>query len=172
MWNGKYINVSKVENEDNDTSISFNGIAVKKITKVNNGYVYEMEDYVETPKSLYELIEGLGDDYSIFREMIMERNQLTFDKEASKIIGVDETGSNVYDSIFTVTNPYFEAKDFNLMSESLSATVLIPSNDVVNQALTIARQNLQEWGMQREDSILRNWTFQSMFFNKSFLNRI
>ena len=52
------------------------------------------------------------------------------------------------------------------MSESLSATVLIPSNDVVNQALTIARQNLQEWGMQREDSILRNWTFQSMFFNK------
>lgn len=166
MWNGKYINVSKIENEDNDTSISFNGIAVKKITKVNNGYVYEMEDYVETPKSLYELIEGLGDDYSIFREMIMERNQLTFDKEASKIIGVDETGSNVYDSIFTVTNPYFEAKDFNLMSESLSATVLIPSNDVVNQALTIARQNLQEWGMQREDSILRNWTFQSMFFNK------
>lgn len=102
----------------------------------------------------------------------MERNQLTFDKEASKIIGVDETGSNVYDSIFTVTNPYFEAKDFNLMSESLSATVLIPSNDVVNHALTIARQNLQEWGMQREDSILKNWTFQSMFLIKSFLNRI
>lgn len=168
MWNGKYVNVSKVENEDASASISFNGIAVKKITKVNNGYVYEMEDYVETPKSLYELIEGLGDDYSIFREMIMERNQLTFDKEASKIIGVDETGSNVYDSVFIVTNPYFEAKDFNLMSESLSATVLIPSNDVVNQALTIARQNLQEWGMQREDSILRNWTFQSMFFDKKY----
>ena len=166
MWNGKYVNVSKVENEDDAISISFNGIAVKKITKLNNGYVYEMEDYVETPKSLYELIEGLGDDYSIFRDMIMERNQLTFDKEASKIIGVDETGSNVYDSVFIVTNPYFEAKDFNLMSESLSATVLIPSNEVVNRALTIARQNLQEWGMQREDSILRNWTFQSMFFNK------
>ena len=166
MWNGKYINVSKVENEDNATSISFNGIAVKKITKVNNGYVYEIEDYVETPKSLYELIEGLGDDYSIFREMIMERNQLTFDKEASKIIGVDETGSNVYDSIFTVANPYFEAQGFNMMSESLSATVLIPSNEVVNRALTVARQNLQEWGMLREDSILENWTFQSVFFDK------
>lgn len=166
MWNGKYINVSKVENEDNATSISFNGIAVKKITKVNNGYVYEIEDYVETPKSLYELIEGLGDDYSIFREMIMERNQLTFDKEASKIIGVDETGSNVYDSIFIVTNPYFEAQGFNMMSESLSATVLIPSNEVVNRALTVARQNIQEWGMLREDSILENWTFQSVFFDK------
>lgn len=166
MWNGKYINVSKVENEDNATSISFNGIAVKKITKVNNGYVYEIEDYVETPKSLYELIEGLGDDYSIFREMIMERNQLTFDKEASKIIGVDETGSNVYDSIFIVTNPYFEAQGFNMMSESLSATVLIPSNEVVNRALTVARQNLEEWGMLREDSILENWTFQSVFFDK------
>lgn len=166
MWNGKYVNVSKVENEDNVTSISFNDIAVKKITKVNNGYIYEMEDYVETPKSLYELIEGLSDDYSIFREMIMERNQLTFDKEASKIIGVDGTGSNVYDSVFTVTNPYFEAKGFNMMSESLSATVLIPSNEVINRALTTARRNLQEWGIQREDSILENWTFQSMFFNK------
>lgn len=166
MWNGKYVNVSKVENEGNDTSISFNGVAVKKITKVNNGYIYEMEDYVETPKSLYELIEGLGDNYSIFREMIMKRNQLTFDKEASKIIDVDETGSNVYDSIFTVTNPYFEAQDFNMMSESLSATVLIPSNDVVTRALATARQNLQDWGIQREDSILENWTFQSAFFNK------
>lgn len=75
----------------------------------------------------------------------MERNQLTFDKEASKIIGVDETGSNVYDSIFTVTNPYFEAEGFNMMSESLSATVLIPSNEVVNRALATARNKIQEW---------------------------
>ncbi len=48
---------------------------------------------------------------------------------------LDETGSNVYDSIFIVTNPYFEAQGFNMMSESLSATVLIPSNEVVNRAV-------------------------------------
>ena len=71
-------------------------------------------------------------------------------KSTSKIIGVDETGSNVYDSIFTVTNPYFEAEGFNMMSESLSATVLIPSNEVVNRALATARNKIQEWGMQRE----------------------
>lgn len=53
-----------------------------------------------------------------------------------------------------------------MMSESLSATVLIPSNEVVNRALATARNKIQEWGMQREDSILKNWTFQSMFFNK------
>lgn len=166
MWNKKYVTVSKTENEDHITSISFNGMVVKKITKVNNGYIYEVEDYVETPKSLYELIAGLGDDYSIFRESILSRNQLTFDKEASKIIGVDKTGSSVYDSVFAVTNPYFEAKEFNMMSESLTATVLIPSNDVINRALAIARQNLEDWGMQREDSIIENWTFQSVFFNK------
>lgn len=166
MWNKKYVTVSKTENEELITSISFNGMVVKKITKVNNGYIYEVEDYVETPKSLYELIAGLGDDYSIFRESILSRNQLTFDKEASKIIGVDKTGSSVYDSVFAVTNPYFEAKEFNMMSESLTATVLIPSNDVINRALAIARQNLEDWGMQREDSIIENWTFQSVFFNK------
>ncbi len=165
MWNGKYINVSVGEGND-VSSISFNNIPVKKIVKLNNGYVYEMEDYVETPKSLYEMIEGLGEDYSIFKNLIMKRNQLTFDREASKIIGVDETGSNIYDSIFIVTNPYFEAQGINIMSESLSATLLIPSNEVINQALSTARQNLQEWGMQREDSILENWTFQSMFFDE------
>ncbi len=48
--------------------------------------------------------------------MILSRNQLTFDKNASEIIGVDNTGNTVYDSVFTVKAPYFENKGFDIMS--------------------------------------------------------
>ena len=54
------------------------------------------------------------------------------------------------------------------MSENLSATMLIPSNDVVNNALSVARKNLESWNMTRADSILENWIFQSAFFNKIY----
>ena len=54
------------------------------------------------------------------------------------------------------------------MSENVTATMLIPSNEVINDALTTARQKLTEWGLEREDSIIRNWVFQAAFFNKKY----
>ena len=54
------------------------------------------------------------------------------------------------------------------MSENVTATMLIPSNEVINDALTTARKKLTEWGLEREDSIIRNWVFQAAFFNKKY----
>ena len=112
MWNGKYLNITKTEDEAGETVIQFNNAKVTKIIKLNNGYLYLVDQEVSSPRSMYEIIENLGDDYSMFRDMILSRNELTFDKEASEIIGVDNTGNTVYDSVFTVRNPYFEAKGF------------------------------------------------------------
>lgn len=170
MWNGKYINVKK-EIEAGVETIYFQNSKVTKITKVNNGYIYTIDQYVDSPRSMYELIESLGDDYSIFRNMIVSRNERTFDKAASLPIGVDNTGSTVYDSIFVITNPYFKAQGFDLMSESLTATMLIPSNAVIEQALSDARASLNEWGLTRVDSIMENWIFQSAFFNKKYVKQ-
>lgn len=168
MWNAKYLNISKTETETGETTIKFNNATVTKITKLTNGYLYILDQAVNSPRSMYEIIENLGDDYSIFREMILSRNELTFDKEASTIIGVDNTGNTVYDSIFTVKAPYFEKKGFDIMSENLTATMLIPSNEIVTEALSTARQKLSDWGLVREDSILENWIFQSVFFKKVY----
>nr|WP_320059003.1 fasciclin domain-containing protein [uncultured Bacteroides sp.] len=168
MWNGKYLNVSKIKDENGHIIIAFNGTKVKKIVKVNNGFIYILKSYVSSPKSMYEMIEDLGSDYSMFREMIMSRNKKVFDKNASMPIGVDNTGSTVYDSVFVVTNPYFVAKKFDLMSESLMATMLIPSNEVITEALNAAKQSLKEWNMTRADSVLENWIFQAVFFNQKY----
>lgn len=167
MWSGKFLNIKKTE-EETGNIIQFNNATVTKIVKLTNGYLYILDQAIVSPRSMYEIIESLGDDYSIFRQMILSRNQLTFDKNASEIIGVDNTGNTVYDSVFTVKAPYFENKGFDIMSENVTATMLIPSNEVINDALTTARQKLTEWGLEREDSIIRNWVFQAAFFNKKY----
>lgn len=167
MWNGKYLNIALDDtNISGLGTIAFNGTEVEKIIKATNGYIYILKNDVSSPRSLYETIENLGDDYSIFKNMILSKSQKVFDKEKSTPIGVDNTGNTVYDSVFTVRNPYFEAAKFDLMSEALSATMLLPSNEVINEALSEAKAKLKDWRLERQDSILSNWIFQAAFFNK------
>ena len=169
MWSGKYLNISVTSPETRGTTgIRFNNANVTRVIKLTNGYLYLLDQAIESPRSMYEIIENLGDDYSIFRDMVRSRYVLTFDKNASTIVGVDNTGNTLYDSVFTVKAPYFENKGFNIMSENLTATMLLPSNDVVNKALNTARQNLANWNMTRADSILENWVFQAAFFNRTY----
>lgn len=163
MWNGKYIQISIV-----DGKTSFNKAPVKKIIKTTNGYIYKLASDLVVPKSLYETISMLGDKYSRFRDMILSRNEKVFDEEKSIPIGVDNTGATVYDSVFTVRNPYFEQRGFNIMSEANNATLFIPSNDLVDAALSQAKANLKAWHMERADSVLENWIFQSAIFNERY----
>ncbi len=165
VWNGKYVNVSKDTADNNLSEIEFNNTRVKKVIKTTDGYIYQLSNYLNTPKSLYEMISSLSDQYSMFRDSVMVHNELTFDKKASKIIGVNETGSSVYDSVFVVTNPYFAERGFDIMSESQNSTLLIPSNDVINKALENAHSTLSRCGLQRDEKILKEWTMQAMFFN-------
>ena len=128
MWSGKYLKISTTSPETRAVAgVRFNNANVTKVIKLTNGYLYLLDQAVESPRSLYEIIENLGDDYSIFRNMVRSRYVLTFDKNASTVIGVDKTGNTVYDSVFTVKAPYFENRKFNIMSENLTATMLLPS---------------------------------------------
>lgn len=168
MWNEKYVKVTTLDELTGEARIAFNGSVVKKVIKTTDAYIYELEDYINTPKSLMEVLEGLGDNYSIFREMVMERVEKVFDKNASTPIGIDPTGNTVYDSVFTFKSPYFENKKMDLYSESMHATMFIPSNTLVENALRDAKERLKEWGMERADSILNNWIFQSAFYDVEY----
>lgn len=168
MWNGKYVKVTTLDELTGEGKIAFNGAVVKKVIKTTDAYIYELENYINTPKSLMEVLEGLSDDYSIFREMVMARVEKVFDKSASTPIGIDPTGNTVYDSVFTLKSPYFESKKMDLFSEFTRATMFIPSNTLVENALQNAKERLNEWGMERADSILNNWIFQSAFYNVEY----
>lgn len=168
MWNGKYVEVTTQDALTGQERIAFNGAVVKKVIKTSDAYIYELEDYINTPKSLMEVLEGLGDDYSIFKEMVMARVDRVFDKSASTPIGIDPTGNTVYDSVFTFKSSYFEAKKMNLYTENMKATMFIPSNTLVENALADAKKRLRDWNLERADSILNNWIFQSAFYKEEY----
>ena len=87
MWSGKYLNISVASPETRAaTGIRFNNATVTRVIKLTNGYLYLLDQAINAPRSMYEIIENLGEDYSIFREMILSRNVLTFDRDASKVV--------------------------------------------------------------------------------------
>lgn len=171
MWHGKYVNVSidAIGQEGNIVDhILFNNGAVKEVIKTKSGYIYVISDMIETPTSLYDYINDLPDDYSIFREMVLASGGKEFDRANSKAIGINDQGNTVYDSVFIYRNTFFEAVNFDMNSESLTATMLLPSNKVINDALEDAHQRLAEWEMERSDSIMKDWILKSSFFNKKY----
>ena len=171
MWHGKYVNVS-IDSLGQEgyivDHIHFNNGAVEEVIKTTTGYIYVISEMIETPTSLYDYINELGPDYSIFRELVMASGGKEFDRENSKAIGVNEQGNTVYDSVFIYRNTFFENVGFDMTSESLTATMLLFSNDVINDALADAHQKLELWDMERSDSIMRNWVLKSAFYNQKY----
>lgn len=170
MWHGKYVSVSldSLALLGAIDHIEVNGIPVRKVIKTKDGYIYVLNQMIVTPKSLYDVINELDDDYSLFKNLVMEQNILVFDKANSKPIGVDNTGNTVYDSVFNITNPFFDKKSFDLTSESLTATVMIPSNQVIQNAMADAKAKLISWEMARDTNIMKKWILEVAFFNTKY----
>ncbi|MBQ2339790.1 MAG: hypothetical protein II386_02960, partial [Bacteroidaceae bacterium] len=172
MWHNKYVNISidslGLSQGLIVNHISFNNGVVQEVVKTKTGYIYVIDEMIDTPTSLYDYITSLGDDYSMFREMVLASGGKEFDRINSKAISVNDEGNTVYDSVFIYKNTYFENVGFDMNSESLTATMLLCSNDVIQNALNDAHQRLASWNMQREDSILLKWILEVSFFKKRY----
>ena len=172
MWHGKYVNVSMDEEALTAGAIAdhimMNNGTVKEVIKTQDGYIYVINEYIQTPTSLYDYIQGLGDDYSIFRDMVINSGSKEFDRTNSKAIGVNEEGNTIYDSVFVYKSTFFSDKGIDLNSESLTATMLLFSNKVIEKAFEVAHQKLESWRLTREDSVLRKWILKAAFFSKKY----
>lgn len=179
MWHGKYINVDLDDAARNDGKIAghimFGTSAVKKVVKTNSGYIYVLSSLLNIPKSIYDYITNLDDNYSILRDSILASGTKEFDKKNSKPIGVNDEGNTVYDSVFIYKNTHFLEKNFDLSSESLTATLLLTSNAVVEEAIADAKVRLQKWGLWDEwnaerqynfEYTMRHWIMDAAFFDK------
>ena len=149
MWHGKYVNISMDEEGRNGQIIghvNFNNGVVKEVIQTTNGYIYVISETIQTPTSLSDYIDNLSDEYSIFRDLVKSSGGKEFLKNQSKPLYINEEGNTVYDSVFRYTNEHFDAVGFDLNSESLTATMLLPSDEVINAALEEAHSRLAEWG--------------------------
>ncbi|MCC8174348.1 MAG: hypothetical protein LIO65_08290 [Odoribacter sp.] len=149
MWNNKYLEVTLKNTTVTDVDIFIADSKVKSITKTNNAYVYELESPIYAPKSLYEVLEQLGEDYSLFQELVKSYEEQVFDRDNSTPIGVDATGNMTYDSLFDTKNLLMDRYDsggaltWNMRSEYYNSTMLIPSNTIVEQTLQKAYDDFE-----------------------------
>lgn len=185
MWHGKYINVDLDDAARNEGKIAghimFGTSVVKKVVKTNSGYIYILSSLLNIPKSIYDYITNLDDNYSILRDSILASGTKEFDKKNSKPIGVNDEGNTVYDSVFIYKNTHFLEKNFDLSSESLTATLLLTSNAVVEEAIADAKARLQKWGLWDEwnaerqynfEYTMRHWIMDAAFFDKKLTPEI
>ena len=181
MWHGKYVNVNLDEQAMYSGKIAdhimMGTSAVKKVVKTTTGYIYVISDMITTPQSLNDYINALNDNYSMFRETVKASGGKEFDKVNSKPIGVNNEGNTVYDTVWVYTNEHFDAKNFDLNSESLTATMLVPSNDVIDDAISDAKERLIKWGLwdtwdaDRQYSFkntMLNWIMDVSFYDKKY----
>lgn len=171
MWHGKYVNITMDEEGKQGQIIDhvkFSNGLVKEVIQTSNGYIYVIDQMIVTPTSLSDYIDNLGDEYSIFRELVKASGGKEFLKAQSKPLYVNSEGNTVYDSVFRYTNEHFEAVGVDLNSESLTATMCLPSDQVIREALADAHERLEKWGLERSDSVLRAWILDVCFFKKRY----
>lgn len=181
MWHGKYVNVKLDDEAYNEGKIVdhifFNTSTVTKVIKTNSGFIYVIDGLIDTPQSLNDYINDLGDEYSIIRDSIKASGGKEFDRKNSKAIGVNAEGNTVYDSVFIYKNTHFEEKGVDLSSESLTATMFLCSNEVIEEAIADAKKRLEmwdlarDWNMDREHDFeytMRHWIMDASFYNTQY----
>ncbi|MFV0506660.1 MAG: hypothetical protein ACK5L5_08135 [Bacteroidales bacterium] len=173
---GKYIAVG-VDEADN---VLFYRSQLMKTIKLNDGVVYILDTAINSPRSLYEYFEALGDDYSLFKSMVKSYEEKVPDYDASTPIGIDNTGNTIYDTVFVVKNSLLDRYTSSSMSsfrwtmrmENASSTMLIPSNTVLQKALDDAYENIKT-ALRRKphskDSIkVREWLISALFYDQEY----
>ena len=136
---------------DNDGTINLDEFNIEKKVKTDNGYVYYTDGILTIRQSIYEYLNSLGDEYSIFKSLVARYESLEFDEENSEIIGVTEDGSTLYDSVLVVENELMDRYDengievWNMRDESYVSTMFIPTNSQITNALNAALDSIPFW---------------------------
>ncbi len=163
--------------EDAENHLLLNERKLLRIVKVTNGYIYYVDAPIAVQHSVYEYIQSLGEDYSLFKEYIASFEREYFDAEASIPAGVDAMGNTVYsDSVIETRNTLMDRFTadglayWNMRSENFQSTVFIPNNTLLKQAYENALDSIPVW-MNRaatpEDSLkFRKWIVASCFVDR------
>lgn len=124
---------------------------ITKTIKTANGFIYYIDGMLEVRQSAYELLKSLGDEYSTFKQLVTDYDYEFFDREHSKPIGVTDDGRIVYDSVIVIKNTLMDrytdsgSPTWNMRSESYNTTMFIPSNDLIEKAITSAMDSIPVW---------------------------
>lgn len=158
-------------------AIYFDNCKMVKTVKADNGYIYYVEGMIPVRKSIYEYLDELGDDYSLFKALIHTNEERFFDKDNSIPDGVDAMGNTTYsDSVIAVRNTLMDRytedglATWNMRSEDYLSTLFIPSNNLITNAINSAMDSIPIW-LNREATAADTVKFQEWIVRASFVNQ-
>ena len=150
---------------------------VTKCVKTNNGYVYYVDGIVPIRLSVYEyLFNKLGSEYNDFKILVMARQKQAFDREHSAIVGVDEQGRTVYDSVFNTRCELMDryTKDgadyWNMRDENYAMTMFVPNNTQIRRAMKAAIDSIPRW-LNRPANAADSTKFYDWIVKACFVDR-
>ena len=155
---------------------------IRKVVKATNGYIYYVSAIISVQPSVYDYIQGLGDDYSLFKSFLHEFEENWFDADASTPVGIDAMGNIVYkDSVIAVRNTLMDRYTengldyWNMQSESFQSTVFLPDNTLLQHADETAHDSIPLWlnrSATAQDSLkFRRWIVSSCFVDRKLSPR-
>lgn len=160
-----------------DKDIYIDEYKLYKQVKADNGYIYYIDGTIIPRESIYEYLQALGDDYSIFKDLVASYEEEYFDAENSTPDGVDDMGNTYYsDSVISVRNTLMDRYTqngvayWNMRSENYTTTMFIPSNALIEKALNDAYTNLPIW-LNRAVTASDSAKFQKWIVEACFSNR-
>lgn len=162
---------------DADGNKLLNGKKITRMVQTDNGYVYFVDGIISAAPSLYEYIQSLGDDYSMFKSFVAEFEEQYFDADASTPNGVDVMGNTTYsDSVISTKNTLMDRYNENglptwdMRSESYLSTLFVPNNKLLEHAYTAALDSVKLFlrrSVTSADSLkFRKWIVESCFVDR------
>ena len=150
---------------------------IVKTIKANNGYIYYVDGIIPVRYSVYEyLFNHLPSTYSDFRNLLRTRQTQYFDREHSTIVGVDETGRTVYDSVFITRCELMDrytkdgVEQWNMRDEDYAMTVMVPDNSLIRRAMRAAIDSIPKWlgrqATQADSTKFYDWIVKAAFVDR------
>lgn len=125
-----------------------------------NGVIHEIGGTIIPRKNAFEQVEELGDEYSMYRDTLLNSCERIFRPDLSFPIGVDEVGNTIYDSVFVVTSPLLSGNgDFR--DENQDFTLFLPNNERMTEVFNEIASYYPQ--MTTKDSAMAyRWIFRSL----------
>ena len=141
MLNGKYQNLTLV-----DGNLLFGDLAGVGSTKgASNGVLNTISSIVPFYSNIYEQIKNKGQQTDSVAAYLKAYDQYTFLPDRSTVIGTNERGETVYDSVFSFRNNWMEHYgDINL--EDSVYTMLVPTNTAWDKQYKKLRSYFRAYG--------------------------
>jgi hypothetical protein len=159
-----------------DGELYFDVYKLTKKVKTDNGYVYHVDGVIPIRQSVYDMLKGLGPDYSTFVSLIERFEESYFDKNLSKPKGVDVMGNTTYDTVMSVRNTIMDRytadglKLWDMRSEDFLSTMFIPTNELIEQAITAALDSIPKW-LGRTATLEDRAKFEKWIVKACFVNQ-